>query len=125
MKEVVVVEVAVSFRNAGQDPASAGALADALMDDWTVMTVRVDYDGRAAVYRVDVESDDPGEALTMAMRPVTDAAYRLLVEYAVVYAEVTHTDPSVPFTGRAPVLRWDSTDKHRKPLDIDRDRHLA
>ena len=120
MKDALVAEVAVSFRTAGPDRISAAAVADALMDDRTVVTVRVDYDGRAAVYRVDVESDDPRQALTMAMRPVADVGYRLVVEHAVVYAEVTHTDPSVPFTGRAPVLRWDSTDERRKPLDGDR-----
>jgi hypothetical protein len=120
MTSILVAEVAVRFKNAGQERVSAGDLADALMDDWSVMTVRVDYDGCAAVYRADVESNDPREALTTAMRPVGDAADQLLVEYAVVYAEVTHTDPSVPFTGRALALRWDSTDKHRKPLDLER-----
>ncbi len=117
MNDLVVAEVAAAFRKAGQSPISAGTLADALMDDWTVITVRVDYDGRAAVYRVDVESNDPHEALTTAIRPVAHVANQLLIEYDVVYAEVTQSDPSVPFTGRALVLRWDSTDENRKPLD--------
>jgi hypothetical protein len=104
MTPLFVAEVAVVFTAGGRD--SAEAIADALMDDLAVVTVRVDYDGRAAVYRADIECDDPRDALQMAMVPVSGTADGLRVEYAVIYGEVTRPDPSVPFTARAVVHRW-------------------
>jgi hypothetical protein len=106
--EVLVAELGVEYR-ALEQRVTADAIADAVMQVDAVATVRVDYSGRTAVLRIDVQTSDPRKAISVALQSVATAADALGLECDVVYAEVSQSDESVPFTGRAAVLHWDRT----------------